>query len=431
MRHTRHLILLLVAVLIGAAAVSAQQQPPSEIGAAIADLSGRVGTTLTADTLDSFTWSAQTFADTSLGCPQPDMAYAQVQSAGYQFLLVYQGKTYDYRVTTGGGAVILCSTGAAGETTPGATAAVSPEATVTVAAPTTVPTPATIEPTPIVAPCPSGLAPRLTIGQLARTASGVSSNVRATPDANGQVMGAVGAGITFNVLEGPACGPEGFNWWRVQQGALLGWVAEGRNGLYYLEPVPQPLPAADTLSIVNATNAPKLVQLSRLDGNLSGVIAWSADGTTIAVAGSNTVNPGIWLYPANALDNQQPRQIPTTVIPTAMVFTADGASLVVGTAEGRVTFYDAATGAAGFSFATESGAVRDLRISPDGHVLAVIGAGTSMTFWGVPSSTAPTPETTVEVPVSTEATAEVTTESTATPGALPVTADGATPTAQG
>jgi hypothetical protein len=420
--------------MIGAAVVSAQdatQTPPAEIGAAIADLSGRVGTTLTADTLDSFTWSAQTFADTSLGCPQPDTAYAQIQTGGFQFLLVYQGQTYDYRVTTGGGAVILCSSGAATETTPGATVDVSPEATITAAPPTTAPeatTAPTLAPTAVVAPCTSGLTPRLTVGQLARTSTGVNSNVRATPDANGQVMGAVGAGVTFNVLEGPVCGPEGFNWWRVEQGPLTGWVAEGQNGLYYLEPVPQPLPAADALNLVTGANASGLTQISRLDGNLSGVIAWSPDGATLAVAGSNTVNPAIWLYAAGALDTQQPRQLSVNAIPTALVFTADGATLVVGTADSRVTFYDVNSGAAGYSFATDTGAVRDLRFSPDGHVLAVIGEATSMTFWGVPVA----PGSTAQVipPLTEEATGETTESATAeaTIGALPVDM---TPTAQG
>ncbi len=416
MRHRLNFIFLALALLIGAAVVSAQQQPPPEIGAAVAALSARVGTTLTAETLDSFTWSAQTFADTSLDCPQPDQAYAQIQTNGFQFLLVYQGQSYDYRVTTGGGAVILCSTGAGTETA-GATAAVSPEVSATLAAPTDAAPAATLAPTTVVAPCTSGLTPRLTVGQLARTSTGVSSNVRATPDANGQVMGAVGAGITFNILEGPVCGPEGFNWWRVQQGALTGWVAEGQNGLYYLEPVPQPLPAADALTVIDSTNVPDLVQLSRLDGNLSGVIAWSPDGTLLAVAGSNTVNPGIWLYPAAGLDSQQPRQIATTAIPTALAFTADGRLLAVGTAGGRVTFYDSASGAAGFSFGLNLGAVRDLRFSPDGRVLAVIGDATTMTFWGVPTSAG------ANAPVIPALTEE------ATVGALPV--EGVTPTAQG
>ncbi|MGQ9516972.1 MAG: hypothetical protein ACUVT1_06880 [Anaerolineae bacterium] len=44
--------------------------------------------------------------DTSLGCPQPGMMYAQVITPGYQFILEYEGKQYDYHA--GRGHLILC-----------------------------------------------------------------------------------------------------------------------------------------------------------------------------------------------------------------------------------------------------------------------------------------------------------------------------------
>ena len=432
MRYSRFLLIIALALMSAVVVVAQQPSPPSELDAAIAVLSRQVGTPLTVDLLDSFTWSGQTFADTSLNCPQPDQAYAQIQTSGYQFLLVYQGQTYDYRVTTGGASVLLCVTASAtAEATSGATAEVTPAVTETTAPvePTAAVPTATLEPTAIVAPCTSGLSPRLTIGQMARTTTGVSSNVRAAPDASGTVMGAVGAGVTFTVLEGPACGPEGFNWWRVQQGPLTGWVAEGQNGLYYLEPVPTPLPAADALSVIDATTAPDLVQLSRLQGNLSGVLAWSPDGSTLAVAGSNTVTPGVWLYAVAALDAQPPRQLATAAIPTALAFSADGALLAVGTADGRVTFYDVASGAAGYGFPAESGPVRDLRFSPNGRTLAVIGQGATMAFWGVSVPSAAATEATPDVTV--EASARVTAEISLTPGAIPVTTAEPTPTAEG
>jgi len=34
--------------------------------------------------------------DTSLGCPQPDAAYAQVVTPGYRIQLSAQGQTYEY-----------------------------------------------------------------------------------------------------------------------------------------------------------------------------------------------------------------------------------------------------------------------------------------------------------------------------------------------
>jgi len=50
---------------------------------------------------ESVQWS-----DTSLGCPEPGMMYAQVITPGYKFVLEHEGKQYDYHA--GQGRVILC-----------------------------------------------------------------------------------------------------------------------------------------------------------------------------------------------------------------------------------------------------------------------------------------------------------------------------------
>jgi len=39
------------------------------------------------------------FGDTSLGCPQPGMMYAQVVTPGYRVILMQDGQTYDWRVS--------------------------------------------------------------------------------------------------------------------------------------------------------------------------------------------------------------------------------------------------------------------------------------------------------------------------------------------
>ena len=36
------------------------------------------------------------WSDTSLGCPEPGMMYAQVITPGYKILLSYAGETYEY-----------------------------------------------------------------------------------------------------------------------------------------------------------------------------------------------------------------------------------------------------------------------------------------------------------------------------------------------
>lgn len=56
-------------------------------------------------TVTSF--EAQEFSDAALGCPQPDMMYAQVITPGYKVVLEAQGKEYDYRLTDAEN-IILC-----------------------------------------------------------------------------------------------------------------------------------------------------------------------------------------------------------------------------------------------------------------------------------------------------------------------------------
>jgi len=43
--------------------------------------------------------------DTSLGCPEPGMMYAQVITPGYKILLSYAGETYEYHSDKGDHAV--------------------------------------------------------------------------------------------------------------------------------------------------------------------------------------------------------------------------------------------------------------------------------------------------------------------------------------
>lgn len=49
------------------------------------------------------------WSDTSLGCPEPGKMYAQVITPGYQFILAYEGKQYDYHA--GRGHLVLCEPG--------------------------------------------------------------------------------------------------------------------------------------------------------------------------------------------------------------------------------------------------------------------------------------------------------------------------------
>jgi hypothetical protein len=49
-----------------------------------------------------------TWPDASLGCPQPDMAYAQILTPGFLINLEVDGKQYPYH-TDEGESIILCT----------------------------------------------------------------------------------------------------------------------------------------------------------------------------------------------------------------------------------------------------------------------------------------------------------------------------------
>lgn len=64
---------------------------------AIADLARRLGiapTAITVTRAEAVEWS-----DTSLGCPQPGMMYAQVITPGYLIVLEANGQTYEYHAS--------------------------------------------------------------------------------------------------------------------------------------------------------------------------------------------------------------------------------------------------------------------------------------------------------------------------------------------
>ncbi len=48
-----------------------------------------------------------TWSDSSLGCPEPGMLYAQVLTTGIWLVLSHQGQEFDYRVTDDKGALCI------------------------------------------------------------------------------------------------------------------------------------------------------------------------------------------------------------------------------------------------------------------------------------------------------------------------------------
>jgi len=370
-----------LAVLTAVAPALAQEAPPA-LQYALDDLSARVGATVAVENLDSWFWEHQQFGDTSLGCPQPDQAYAQVLTSGYQFMLTYGGVSYDYRVSDDGSIVILCG---ATQLSPTPTAG---------AAGTMVPTPqGGPSPTPTLPPttiqCPPDQALRLTVGDTARLAPGMPGDLRAEADANAQPLGSVTPGATFQVIGGPTCTSAGAVWWQVSATGQTGWIAQGAQDLFFVERVPQALPALTDLGALAADNLNNLQQLTALQGNVAGAAAWSPDGAKLALASTNPAAPGVWIYDLAQVAAQGPTLLPTDARATAVAYTPDG-NLAVGLENGSVAFWPGAPSAgAAAPLATlpvGQGAVRAITFSPDGRLMATVSEGGTVRLWGVPSS---------------------------------------------
>ncbi len=106
----RHLSLSVAAgvvaavLLIGCAPPPAAQPMRPEAQAAQDDLAKRLG--LAASAIKVVQIAEVEWPDASLGCPKPEMMYAQVITPGYRIVLEAAGKRYEYH--TGGATVVLC-----------------------------------------------------------------------------------------------------------------------------------------------------------------------------------------------------------------------------------------------------------------------------------------------------------------------------------
>lgn len=76
-------------------------EPPAVINAALADLSRRLETTLTFESFNTprsrWSWRYREYSNSQLNCPSPGQAVDRIVTPGWQFIFVYEGRTFDYR----------------------------------------------------------------------------------------------------------------------------------------------------------------------------------------------------------------------------------------------------------------------------------------------------------------------------------------------
>lgn len=387
-------LLILLALLAEPAslrAARAQRDEPPVMPVVLADLSERVGQPVTIQDFDDWRWSQRTYADTSLGCPQPGEEYEPDPTMGYRIIITYRGATYDYRVTRNGALVTLCLLGGVQDSDK------TPAAPTT---PTITPLPTVIPPTATPLPgrevCPGALLARLEVGQSAQVAIRNASPLRAAPATTSTILAQIEPGQAVRIVGGPECGEERV-WWQVDYQMVVGWMPEGHNQVYWLEPLseaptrpaptqgPSPTPPAQAAvdlpsgrQPLSLANAPRMAPfIERVIDGAAGALAWSPDGFTLAVGGEQ----GIWLFAAENF-SAAPRLLRAGTGPVRDVaFGPAGAGVMVSAHDdGAIRLWDVAIGGQIGVLAAHDAPVRALAFSADGSRLASAG-GSLVLLW--------------------------------------------------
>jgi hypothetical protein len=368
----RSLLFLFFGLLLIPAFAAFAQQPPDTIGVVLDDLSKQVGKTVTVADLDSWTFSGEIFPDTSLGCPKADQAYAQVQTSGVQFIIVYQGISYDYRVSADKRIVVQCSS------------------------------------TGVTPPCPppddpAYLPPRLAVGTQGRVVTtGISNNIRQQPGSSSQLLGEIPPGATFNVSGGPSCSTlDKIVWWKVDYNGISGWTAEGKDKDYWIEPLTltgTPIPPSSTPQIITPANAAQIKILADLQ-NPKGAAAVSPNGQVLALI----VDSGVQIIKIDTVSVVTTLTTGVGVQPTSVAFDPLGRFLVIGDDQGNLrTWLISADGSLsdGVQLVGHSGGVNTLAVNADGTLIASGSTSGAVYLWDVGTGTLLTTLSNLTVPVS-------------------------------
>ena len=272
MNASRVSIILFLAIGLFTVGISAQG-PPAEIEAALDDLSSRLGRTIALSHLSNWRWEEKNFVDSSLSCDTDTSAGSG--TVGYRFRLTYLSVIYDYRVSHDSQVVLFCGQLNASEATP------TPSATERLINRLC---PDTAEPAPYMR---SRIVPGMDV-----EASLDTLNLRAQPASAADVLLQIPAGLIFRVAAGPECS-EGIVWWYALVNGQTGYVAEGRDGTYLVEP--RRPNALSSRVVLDSSNIRQMKEFARVTGNFHAAHTWSSDGKRIALPGARG-SDSIWIY---------------------------------------------------------------------------------------------------------------------------------------
>ena len=350
MRRTLRKLLAMFLLLAGVQSLG--QGAPTQINAALLDMSARLGVSIGIDNLAQWRWQQTTFADSALGCPT--IAGSGGAVSGYSFQLTYGGIVYDYRVSADSASVILCA-----ETDPLSAAAHVPQ---TAYSNSLCPDSATGGPY---------MRSRINAGMDVQPL-GASLELRGHPAPDAQILRSIPAGTLVRITSGPDCAG-GFVWWLALAGGQTGYIAEAGANHYLVEPKPpSPLPSRDVLS---PQLTPFLREFARLRGNFLPEHSWSSDGLTLVVPGA----PGsdsLWLYDLRE-SVLRPEILVVEGQLSSLAVRPGAAQAVFGEADGTLSLWGySAAGSAPSELLylnAHGGAVSALAFSPDGARLVSAG----------------------------------------------------------
>ncbi len=351
--------LFILITLMFTALPTLAQTVPDPISAALEDLSNRVNRTVTLSQVAEWNYQQSVYRSPALGCPQPGIAYPDVLTSGFQFIITYAGTVYDYRVSDDKSIVVLCGTA---------------------------PAPATVP------PCPPAndadfLAPRLSKGIQARVVdNGLPNVIREQPGSSSTLLGQIPAGDTMIVIDGPRCTTlDKIVWWQVNYNNLIGWTGEGQSGTYWLEPA--------NVSLTPTAPAPENVVISA--ANTAQLSAGESIGSPFAIAPTGTLYA--WARNKDVLISDT-RSIPSVATlpgeattPTSLAFNPSATVLAIGMDNGSITFWTLQIGSSTLLLKSVTGhtaAVTTVAFSPDGTLLASGSADNTIRLWEADSGTA-------------------------------------------